>query len=340
MKYVCKNCFADEELKGFILSQNKIGDCSFCDSRNVEIIAIEELLEFFKELNSNFKIDSNGHSLLSLIQGNWNLFSKLEFGKKILNYVLLEIGSNFINSEVLANFNDDIIENVNYWEKLKHQLKWERRYLANIGYLTEILGWDGFFESKVKINKFDIFFRARLHNYANEEIFSKENMYCPPAEIATPGRANPLGIPYLYLSDNQKTILYEIRTSYLDEITIATFILKNDIQEDILISDFTEIPSLYIPGAVNSRIKSTLLKQLISKDLSKPMRRYDSDIDYIPTQFICEFIRVFTNVQGIKFRSSLHQDGNNLVIFNQNIMDCIDVKKVKITKVELESENL
>ena len=114
----------------------------------------------------------------------------------------------------------------------------------------------------------------------------------------------------------------------------------NNVIEDLTISDFTETSTLYHPNEVNKKIKSTLLKQTISRDLSKPMRRYDSEIDYIPTQFICEFIKVFTNVQGIKFRSSLHNVGNNIVIFNQNIMNCNSVKKVKISSVNIKSLNI
>ena len=70
------------------------------------------------------------------------------------------------------------------------------------------------------------------------------------------------------------------------------------------------------------------------------MRRYDSELDYIPTQFICEFIKIFTNVQGIKFRSSLHNDGNNLVIFNQDLMNCVDAKRVRVSKVVIKSSDI
>ena len=145
---------------------------------------------------------------------------------------------------------------------------------------------------------------------------------------------------YLYLSDNEETILYEVRASYLDEISVATFTKNEEYQNEIIISDFTEIPTLYHPNGVNRKIKSTLLKQLISRDLSKPMRRYDSELDYIPTQFICEFIKTFTNVQGIKFRSSLHNVGSNLVLFNQDTMKCRSVKKVQISNVNIRARNL
>ncbi len=340
MQFVCKDCFADKELKGFILSQGNIRDCDCCKNKEVETIAIEELLDFFKELFDNFKVNPKGASILSLIQGNWSLFSNLECGRKILNFTLDKIGSTISNSEELVDFSDDILENVNYWFKLKEQLKWEKRYFTDINFLTDDLGWDSFFESKVTIKSEDVFYRARLHQNADDEIFQLEKMYCPPAKNATSGRANPIGIPYLYLSDNEETVLYEIRASFLDEVSLGIFSKENEILTDVIISDFTEIASLYLPNEINKRIKSTLLKQYISRDLSKPMRRYDSELDYIPTQFICEFIKIFTNVQGIKFRSSLHNIGNNLVIFNQDNMKCTSVKKVQISKVNIKARDL
>lgn len=340
MQFVCKNCFADKELNGFIISRNLIGDCSCCGGKDLEIIAIEELFDFFKELFENFQPTANGEPFISKIQNNWSLFSSVNNGQKIINFLLDKIDTPIKDADENVDFNDEILENVNFWFKLKHQLKWETRYLTNINHLTEDLGWDGFFGSTTLINKHDIFYRARLHKNPDEVVFSTNEMFCPNKEVSTAGRANPTGIPYLYLSDNKNTILYEIRASYLDEISIASFQLKQDLEEDIIISDFTETPFLYAPNEVNQRIKSTLLKQLISVDLSKPMRRYDSELDYIPTQFICEFIKIFTNVQGIKFRSSLHTVGNNIVIFNQDIMENKEVKKVRICNVSIKSEAL
>lgn len=340
MQFVCKNCFADDELKGFITSQNTIGQCSYCRSKDIEIIPIEELFDFFKELFENFQPKPSGERFISKVQGNWSLFSNLTRGQQILNFVINKVDSPINSSDDLVDFNDEILENVNFWFKLKEQLKWERRYLTDIVYLTEDLGWDKYFWSTVKILGNDVFFRARLHKNADEELFSNKNMFCPEKEMSTAGRANPSGIPYLYLSDNEDTILYEIRASYLDEVSIAAFQLKRSLHEDIIISDFTETPSLYAPSEVNQRIKSTLLKQIISRDLSKPMRRYDSELDYIQTQFICEFIKIFTNVHGIKYRSSLHNIGNNLVVFNQDIMECKKVKKVQVSKVSIDSKEL
>lgn len=340
MQYVCKNCFTDKELNGFIISQGKMGNCDCCKSEDIETIELIELLDFFKELFDNFQLKADGKSLISSIQGNWNLFSNLDCGHKILNEALNQTASAINNSDDLVDFSDEILENINYWSALKEQLKWERRYFTNIEKLTEDLGWDSFFESKTTINNDETFYRARLHQNSQEETYPIDKMASPLAIYASAGRANPIGIPYLYLSDNEETILYEVRASYLDEVSVATFTKNEEYQSEIIISDFTEIPTLYHPNWVNKKIKSTLLKQLISRDLSKPMRRYDSEIDYIPTQFICEFIKTFTNVQGIKFRSSLHNIGSNLVLFNQETMKCRNVKKVQILKVHIKSRDL
>ncbi len=244
------------------------------------------------------------------------------------------------NFDSLVSFNKEIQENIGYWDELKEKLKWESRYLTNLSELTD-LGWDGFFNSKLTLRSTDTYYRARLHKIADEDAYPKEKMYSPDKIKTAAGRANPLGsIPYLYLSNNQDTVLYEVRASFLDEVSIGKFKIKDD-SEEILISDFTENLPLYGElDDLHSRIKSTLLKQKISEDLSKPIRRYDSEIDYIPTQFICEFIKVYTNVHGIKFKSSLHESGNNLVIFDQEEMECINVSKVKISNVEIASKDI
>ena len=340
MKFLCKNCFADEELKSFIVSQGVIGECDCCKSKNVEIIAFEELYDFFKELSDNFQIDSQGQEFVVVLQENWNLFSNIGLGRLILDEAKTKIPSFVAAAKDYIGFSDEILENINHWYTLKEELKWKNRYIIDINYLTDELGWDGFFESKVQINKKDVFYRARLHNSSGEKTYNKKQMICPPKEMSREGRANPIGIPYLYLCDNKHTVLYEIRATFLDEVSVANIKLDSSKKETITISDFTEKHSIYIPNGVNKRIKTTLLKKVISRELSKPMRRYDSELDYIPTQFICEFIKTFTGVQGIKFKSSLHPKGNNLVIFDQSLMKCTTVRKVQVSEILIKSNNV
>ncbi len=339
MMFVCNNCFSDNELVSRIVSNNKLGNCDFCGCKNVNIIELIELYDFFIDLFDNLQTKRKGKKIINIIQNNFILFNDKKCGSKIIDFVLRNIKSPFNNSNDFVDFSDEILENVNYWGILKIQLSNERRFLIDINKLIEDYAWDGFFETKTYITNEDKLFRARLHKKADDPAYDISNMSSPKAEIASAGRANPLGIPYLYLSDREDTVLYEIRATYLDEVSIGTFYKKSD-KEDILISDFTEIPSLYGSNDRTKKIQSTLLKQLISKDLSKPIRRYDSELEYIPTQFICEFIKIITNVKGIKFKSSLHKLGNNLVIFDKDLMECTSVKKVKISSIKIKSKQL
>jgi hypothetical protein len=331
---VCVNCFSDKELKGFISSSNEIGDCEVCESKNQPLLEVSELFDFFQELIQNFKVYENGMPLSSKIQSNWSFFCTLGVANKILNYVLPQVQTEITSSNINVEFTDDIIENYNHWEILKEELKWKNRFVINIERLEE-LGWDGFFNTQFKLRKGSPLFRARIHHQSGLQVYKPEDMSCPQKEFASGGRANPSGIPFLYLSDNPETVLYEVRASYLDELSIGTFELNS---ESVKLVDFTEDTFLFQPdnSSINKTIKAKLLRQKISSDLSKPMRRYDSDLEYIPTQFICEFIKVFTGALGIRFNSSLHPSGNNIVLFDQNLMTCIEVKKVKINSVNLQ----
>lgn len=338
---VCPNCFSDKELKAFISSSSESGKCSVCSTENTPLINIEELLDFFQELIDNFSPVENGESVQAKIHSNWNFFSSLENATKILNSVLPELDTDIVHAGSTVDFISDIIDNYEYWEKLKEELKWSRRFLSNVAYLED-LGWDGFFNTQYELTNEVALFRARLHNQSGLDAYSEIEMGCPdPKKVkeVKGGRANPLGIPYLYLSDSEVTTLYEVRASFLDEVSVGTFYLKQEYPA-IRIVDFTEEPSLYNSGQVNEIIKAHLLKNRISKDLSKPMRRYDSEIEYIPTQFICEYIRVFTGANGIRFKSSLEPTGNNIVIFDQSLMQCTNVKLAKVNELSIRAVDI
>lgn len=60
----------------------------------------------------------------------------------------------------------------------------------------------------------------------------------------------------------------------------------------------------------------------------------------IPTQFICEYIRFFTKADGIQFYSSLEMNGVNVVLFNQENIECIDVEVHQIEEVKINSRRI
>lgn len=332
---VCRNCFSDKELQAFIESSGSEGICDVCDSSNVTTLDLSELFDFFEELLDNFRKSESGIPLKSKIQENWSFFSSHDTAAKILNMVLQSINSDIGNANDLVEYTEDIVANYSYWDELKENIKWERRFIVDIDYLRE-LGWDGFFNTQFELNPHHKLFRARVHHQSGMEPYTPENMMCPEPKLTNGGRANPSGIPFLYLSDNEDTVLYEVRASYLDELSVGEFSLKKE-YEKIKIVDFTEDTPLFQSESVTDKIKSKLLRDRISQELSKPMRRYDTDIEYIPTQFICEYIKIVTGASGIRFSSSLHPIGNNIVVFDQKKMECNKVVLKRISKLNLGS---
>ncbi len=340
---VCSSCFTDKELKGFILSSNEVGDCDVCNSASQHLMDVSELYDFFQELISNFKTAEIGLPLSSKIQLDWNFFSSTEVAIKILNFIILKINTEITSSDDLVEYSKDILTNFGHWETLKYELKWKNRFVVDIQRLGKgEFNWDAFLRdinTQYNLTNQSELFRARIHNKSGIPVYPISEMGSPPKELTSGGRATPAGIPFLYLSEDENTVLYEVRASYLDEISVGVFQLREDI-ESVDIVDFTKDTPLFQPEYVKETIQGKLLRDRISKDLSKPMRRYDSELEYIPTQFICEYIKVFTGAKGIRFRSSLHENGNNIVFFEPDLMDCKSVRKVKIINISLISTDI
>jgi len=339
---VCAHCFnnSDEGLQQFILlNSNEKEKCVYCsDYKQSELIPIEELLDFFSEIINLFKADEQGSPLNQLIQKDWELFSEKADYNSILSEVLTLLKSSFSYQDKVS-YIDEIKDYISYWEYLKEDIKWVKRFLINTQTLDD-LGWVNLFnQSTTKWINGDPLYRARLHYIGNQKEFNIADMGCPDKYIVPAGRANPLGIPYLYLSKNIETVLYEVRSSFLDEVSIGTFQVKKG--SSLVLVDFNEkVNAFSNVDEIVEYAKSMLLKRLISNDLSKPIRRYDSEIEYIPTQFICEYINYISNADGIIFNSSLHPGGKNIVLFKQDKVECVKVELYRVSQVDIVGERI
>lgn len=331
---LCACCFNDEEIRQFInITSNENGVCDYCGEEST-LLDAEELLDFFSEFISIFRPENDGENLVDLIQNDWKIFTDNKVGKLILSDILTLIGSNLSSIETKMSYIQEISECVNYWAILKESLKWERRFLTDAQKLDEY-GWDSLFNINAEIDSNIYLYRARIHFDGDMTCLPPTEMGSPPKHKASAGRANPFGIPYLYLSKSQETTLYETRANYLDILSVGCFAASKSSLE---IVDFTSRPSPFNHEENMIKLaKSRLLKEIISADLSKPLRRFDSELEYIPTQFICEFIRYSTGADGIQFNSSLHRGGVNIVLFDPNRVECIDVKLYQIMNVHISS---
>ncbi|MFN3021988.1 RES family NAD+ phosphorylase [Chryseobacterium sp. TY3] len=74
--------------------------------------------------------------------------------------------------------------------------------------------------------------------------------------------------------------------------------------------------------------------QKLEQELAKPHRRSDSDLDYLPTQYISEFIKSM-GYDGIEFQSAQNKEGYNLAVFYPEKFECENTEVVEVVELDL-----
>ena len=334
---ISATCFTSKEIKALAENHPKKGVCDFSGSSDF-VFDFQELIPFFDEFLGFFEPNIDGSSLYETIQDNWSLFTKPSLSKPILDRAAELSGhTSLLSSQV--SYKLELLEPREKWDAIKTELITKRRFFSG-ELVADEDKWDVFFNANNVIEKDEVFYRGRINSQKDKIYSDEDGLGMPPPFYATAGRANVSGIPYLYLTKDIDTVMYECRASSGDHISIGQFCTANKIS----VVDFTFNPDLYhafnsITLDLKTTIQQYLFFELISKDLSKPIRRYDNkDLDYLPTQFVCEYIRLVAGQKGIVFASSQHPSGKNLVLFDQNDVRFVKAIQKVVGSIEMHYE--
>lgn len=329
---ICANCFNDEEIKQFIISSAsaKIDSCDLCCEESISI-DINELSDFFGGLLDLFVKDDNGQDLVELIQHHWHIFKSIHHAHSILSF-FINRNNNSLSIYDKVSYIQEIKDFLPRWKDLKEEVRERQRFFCDCANYDI----DKYIQINDKIRKDTILYRARVVPYG-EELLEPQNMKCPPKEKATAGRANPIGIPYLYLCSDKETTCYEIRAVYLDRISIGQFKVLQDLDiVDFSIShNFSLFNAFSFANSLVDFVRTKILFDNISKDISRPLRRFDNtELEYVPTQLVCEYCKQI-GADGVRFNSSLHNGGVNVVLFYPDKVDCIKVETYEVDNVTI-----
>ena len=146
--------------------------------------------------------------------------------------------------------------------------------------------------------------------------YSKEESDAPPNDITPAGRANPRNISYLYIAGDIKTAMMEVRPNVLQEVSIATVKISNNLR----LFDFCYVDP-------EDEMGKSFDLSIISSMFSTP--NFGGEDNYYATQYLCEFIKEL-GFDGIRFYSSLNQNGKNIVLFDTNKQPNTDYKNYEI----------
>lgn len=329
--FVCAKCFANDEIQADISNSTTTNTCDVCHERT-KVKDLCEYEDFFSELLDLFVKSDDGKNIVDLIQNEWNIFTNNHIAATILAEVLKVHKVNY-NLNDAVDYANEIFDRVSVWKRLKDSVKHQSRFFTNIDEFDHyhyLVAGDG-------LNKDDVLYRSRI--MSDGEPFDCKEMGCPPKEQAKSGRANPIGIPYLYLSDSAKTTYYEVRSLYLDRLSVGKFRILRDLK----LVDFTykiDIYAKYTDSYMSLKeiVIQKKIIEAISKDLSKPLRRFDSELEYVPTQMICEYCKNIVHADGISFESSLYKNGKNYVLFDESTAKCEEVETHIINKIDIDKK--
>ena len=334
----CENCFKDLFIKGKIKNDGKLGDCNFCSSKKVNCIDPSELEKYFVPVINIYTTDKikipdeevdsiDGLSLWERIDDDWGTFSGItkENRGNLLNQI-----RKAEDNELLASYygpNEVLVESESIWNEFCKELISYNRFFPSLRFDLELFRQLlVYLEWKIPANTF--FYRSRI-SY-DGKIFPAIEMGKPPVDKTKNGRTNPIGISYLYLASNIETAIAEIRPSHKDIITVGKF----ESLEKLSLIDLRNVSPYQFSededfDALISYIG--LLKNL-NTALSRVISPRDMELEYIPTQYLCEFIKQ-NGWDGVAYKSSL-ADGYNIAIFADTKLQCVhsDNYDVGITK--------
>lgn len=324
--YCCDSCFNSKYLRDIIQSDPRIGDCDYCDSKDVSVYEPRELIHFFSSILNLYEVSEGSEKgIVALIKEDFedNIFSD---SVKDVSNLLFEISKGepedyialFENNVASINQREETANQVeeihNIWDKFKDEIKNVNRFHINNAIdlqSLETLFKDEAFHSKIMTGK--IFYRSRIAT--DPEGHPDNKMGHPPAHLATSGRANPKGISYLYVADEAITSIYEARASLFDYVCVAEFKLIENLKVLNLRQPIYDPISWAEKEAIEDYLVYVPFIKTLQKELSLPIRSKDKEIDYLPTQYLSEFIKSL-GFDGVEFQSSLRKEGYNLAIFN------------------------
>lgn len=327
----CSNCFNDSFLETIIMRKSKaLDNCDFCQVQNTPIINTKELNDIFQPLLDLYEItDESGKPIAQLLKNDWVLFRSLD--NRIATELLESIFDINFAGLFISKQNGDESKILN-WKDFKAELKHDNRYFPkkapDYDHLNELL-------SHIILPYGNIpqyLYRSRVN--IDTEIIDIREMGKPPERISTAGRANPIGIPYLYTASNIKTAIAEIRPHKGDNITVAKF----KVIESLTLVDLRNPRESISPFALEEDGLNQIFIDLdylchLGDELSKPILPREAHLEYLSSQYLCELIK-HCGYDGVIYKSSVG-DGDNYAIFTDNKIEAITTEVHNIDNISI-----
>jgi hypothetical protein len=333
--FCCANCFGDDFLTTIIVRESSnTGICDFCKMENTDLISPELLNDYFQPLIDLYDKSEEGVRVSSLLKIDWMLFPSLN--EEVIQELLHAIFQLPINDNYIPKKDKDEVKILN-WQEFKSELKHDNRYFPkkapSYEHLQALLN---FIIAPIESIP-QYLYRARIN--IDTEIYPISEMGKPPVKVSTAGRANPLGIPYLYTASNLNTAIAEIRPHKGDNVSVAKF----EVTEPLILADLRNPRKTISPFELDENGLNQVYLDLnylchLGEELSKPILPRDAQLEYLSTQYLCELIK-HCGFDGVIYKSSVG-DGDNYAIFTDSKLQSAEVEVYFVNDIEITSNRI
>ncbi|WP_271950354.1 RES domain-containing protein [Ruegeria faecimaris] len=310
------------------------GQCSFCKANSENLVSPRDLGDYFELLVSAYEEDEESDKRITdWLREDWLLFDCPDLEQHATSALLAEIldDGEIVRKSYRPARPSEFTGFAN-WETLKDELRYKNRFFLDEGLnedrLRELL--DHLISEPLP----EQWYRARI--MAGDAPFELSHMGAPPKGLASHGRANPPGIPYLYLASKPNTGIAEVRPHTGEKACVAMF----SIPAEISVVDLRKPKKLVSPFLLQGTSDIAQLRadipflEKLGEELTRPVLPRSAAIDYVPSQFLCEFIKK-QGFSGVLYSSSV-SDGMNLALFDIEAAEAVSVAEYLIDKVSVD----
>lgn len=296
----------------------------------VEPVFLRDHLELLLGI---YRQDDGGELLIDLLKSDWGLFASLDnaHAKELLSEI---IDDGETVRKRFSPVDPGGLSSLEHWLGLREELKHRNRFFPNtpidLNRLEQLMGYLLIDPQSIP----SILYRARIREGLHPHPPSA--MGKPPLELSTHGRANPTGIPYLYLASDADTAISEIRPHTGETVCVAEFHILGGPR----VVDLCDPKKTVSPFSIGDESQISMLRRDIGflcelgNELSRPIIPRVAHLEYLPSQYLCEFIKD-RGFHGVKYGSSVG-NGYNVALFDDTTVNVGIVSEFFVSRVIVE----
>lgn len=155
----------------------------------------------------------------------------------------------------------------------------------------------------------------------------------PLRDRAMEGRANPKGIPMLYLCSNKNAAMSEVRPWIGSMISLGSFVSTKELKL-VDCSRFSETHHDVLFETPAFENWTELVWSEIDRAFTKPVTQSDDTGEYVATQILVELFRD-EGFDGIAYRSAFGEKSTNIALFDLNSAELVSCQLFEATSINM-----